>query len=145
MHQHSQTVDLIQVICDVSLSRSLYLLPRPSQYPHQQQYIMSDEWSPTIVIGSKAKAAKVTRNTSDLNGKGIPIFFCTRLCLFSAFCSGKRNKIQRRRRRLDSKPIPFFRLDEQVPLWPLIRRSLLEEIRPARVHSPLVSWSTWPC
>jgi putative transcription factor len=29
---------------------------------------MSDDWDTKLVIGSKAKAPKVTRNTSDLNG-----------------------------------------------------------------------------
>lgn len=30
---------------------------------------MSTEWDSKVVIGSKAKVAKVTRNTSDLNGE----------------------------------------------------------------------------
>jgi hypothetical protein len=60
---------------DGSLSQSL------SHSSTSTSTIMSDEWSPTIVIGSKAKAAKVTRNTSDLNGKGIPIFFVYTLVL----------------------------------------------------------------
>lgn len=30
-----------------------------------------NEWDSKVVIGSKAKVAKVTRNTSDLNGKHV--------------------------------------------------------------------------
>jgi len=40
---------------------------------HQSLYTMSDEWDSKTVIGFKAKAPKVTRNTSDLNGMS---FYC---------------------------------------------------------------------
>ena len=35
------------------------------------------EWDSKLVIGQKAKAAKVTRNTSDLNGTPRFPFLCT--------------------------------------------------------------------
>ena len=35
--------------------------------------IMSDDWDAKLVIGHKARAPKVTRTTSDLNGMPLPV------------------------------------------------------------------------
>ena len=46
--------------------RLFFLVPRTLNNPN---YTMSNvDWDSKVVIGQKGKAAKVTRNTSDLNG-----------------------------------------------------------------------------
>lgn len=80
------------------------------------------EWDSKTVIGFKAKAPKVTRNTSDLNGTPLQSYFFVLeliVLVYSCTCTLQLTD------RMYADVSPIDRLVESVPLWRRTRRWLV--------------------